>query len=125
MRLILDENLGNRGGELFRDAGHDVATVSSQNLCSAPDPTLIDICREERRCLVTLDLDFGNPLLFKPSEYAGIAVLRFPPKPSPEHLIDMVRTLIAGFRQGEIEGKLWIVQRGKIREYQQPEEEEQ
>jgi hypothetical protein len=26
--------------------------------------------------LVTLDLDFSNPLLFKPSEYSGIAALR-------------------------------------------------
>lgn len=124
MRLKLDENLGNQGAELFRDSSLDVATVSGQGLCSTPDPTLIDICREERRCLVTLDLDFGNPLLFKPSEYAGIAVLRLPPKPSPEDLFETVRTLIVGLRQGEIVGKLWIVQRGKIREYQQPEEEE-
>ena len=27
MKLKLDENLGDRGAELFRQAGHDVATV--------------------------------------------------------------------------------------------------
>lgn len=122
MRVKLDENLGGRGVELFRQTGHDVATVPEQGLCSSLDRTLIEICRTEHRCLVTLDFDFGNPLLFKPSDHAGIAVLRLPAKPSPEDLLDAVRTLIGGLAQRRIEGKLWVIQRGRIREYQ-PEEE--
>jgi len=31
----------------------------------------MEACRAEGRCLVTLDLDFGNPLLFKPSELSA------------------------------------------------------
>jgi predicted nuclease of predicted toxin-antitoxin system len=118
LKVKLDENLGDRGAEYFRQAGHDVATVPEQGLCSSADDKLLGICRAEKRCLVTLDLDFGNPLLFKPEDYAGIAVLRLPPKPNPEDLFDAVRTLIQGLTQKEIEGKLWIIQRGRIREYQ-------
>lgn len=118
MRLKLDENLGTLGVELLRQAGHDVVTVVEQGLCSATDNALITVCLRERRCIVTLDLDFGNPLLFRPSDYAGIAVLRLPPKPAQQDLLDAIRILIAGLAQGEIEGKLWIVQRGHIREYQ-------
>lgn len=124
MSLKLDENLGTRGRDLFLLAGHDVATVPEQGLCSATDTTLIDICRSERRCLVTLDLDFSNPLRFKPSDYAGIAVLRLPAKPTPDDLFDLVRTLIGGLAQQNIEGQLWIVQRGRIRVYQQEERTE-
>jgi hypothetical protein len=29
---------------------------------------LIEMCRDDGRALVTLDLDLGNPLLFKPSD---------------------------------------------------------
>jgi predicted nuclease of predicted toxin-antitoxin system len=43
-----------------------VETVHSQRLSGALDAEVIAICRREQRCLVTLDLDFGNPLLFKP-----------------------------------------------------------
>ncbi len=78
MRLKLDENLGRRGRELFERAGHDVATVAAQRLTSAADREVIEACRREGRCLVTLDLDFANPLRFKPSDYPGISVTRLP-----------------------------------------------
>lgn len=65
MKIKLDENLGQRGAELFRAAGHDVATVPGQGLCSASDRELIMACKAEKRCLVSLDLDFANPLVFE------------------------------------------------------------
>lgn len=66
MRLKLDENLGARGAELLRAAGHDVATVYEQKLGSANDVRVLEVCVGEKRCLVTLDLDFANPLAFPP-----------------------------------------------------------
>lgn len=118
MRLKLDENLGSRGAELFRHAGHDVATVIEQGLCGVFDRDLIKICHDEHRALVTLDIDFGNPLLFRPGDYFGIAVLRLSPRPSHNDLLDTIRTLIRGLARETIEGRLWIVQLGRIRAYQ-------
>ncbi|MBI4334877.1 MAG: DUF5615 family PIN-like protein [Chloroflexi bacterium] len=124
MKLKLDENLGRKVAEALRRVGHDVATVPGEGLCGVHDRALIETCRGERRCLVTLDMEFSNPLLFKPSACEGIAVLRLPPKPEPKDLLDAVDTLIGGLSRGaNIAGKLWIIQRGRVREYQ-PEEEQ-
>jgi predicted nuclease of predicted toxin-antitoxin system len=119
VRLKLDENLGRRCAELLEEAGHDVATVHGQQMCSRSDADLLDACRSESRGLVTLDLDFSNPIRFVPSRTAGIAVLRLPPRAGPSDLSDAVRTLASALAQRRMEGKLWIVQRGRIREYQE------
>jgi len=122
MKIKLDENLGQRGAELFRAAGHDVATVPGQGLCSASDRELIMACKAEKRCLVSLDLDFANPLVFDPAAYAGIAVLRLPATQTPQDLYALTDALIAELVVAPIIGRLWIVEHGRIRQYQPPNE---
>ena len=119
MRIKFDENLGDRGADILRAAGHHVSTVAEEGLYSTSDANLIEICRSERKCLVTLDLDFSNPLRFDPSRYYGIAVLRLSAASWDNDLPDAIRTLAAGLAETAIEGKLWIVRTGRIREYQQ------
>jgi len=123
MRFKLDENLGRRGRDLLTAAGHNVATVFDQNLNQAPDSEIIEVCRQERRCLVRLDLDFGNPLRFKPADYCGIAVFRLPAKFSYEDMSIAIRTLAKAVESESIDKKLWIVERARIRIYR-PESED-
>ena len=83
---------------------------------------MIETCRREGRALVTLDLDFANTLDYRPSEYAGIAVLRLPKKTTPEDLAQTIETFTKGLEQNLLAGKLWIVEKGRIRLYQQNDE---
>jgi predicted nuclease of predicted toxin-antitoxin system len=120
MWLKLDENLGERGRQILEKAGHEVSTVPSQGLTSASDEEVIKCCAEEGRALVTLDLDFANPLRFVPSRFSGVAILRLPEKPTAAHLEILLRTLVAALTVGPLLRRLWIVEFGRVRVYQEP-----
>ncbi|MBZ0256832.1 DUF5615 family PIN-like protein [bacterium] len=121
MKFKLDENLGITIAKIFLDAGYDTETVRQEGLSGASDKKLIQECKEEKRCLVTLDLDFSNPLIFTPTHYYGIAVLRVPVNPSFVDFQIYSRTFLQYLAEHDIRGKLWIVQQNQIRVYS-PEE---
>lgn len=117
MKIKLDENLGNRAVELFRESGHEVSTVIDQGLEGANDDDLIEACRTEERVLVTLDLDFSNVLRYPPERYAGIAVLRLPPPIELETIRERVHVLLRSSEREDLSGRLWIVEQDRIRQY--------
>ena len=115
MKLKLDENLGERGRHILVEAGQDVSTVVDQRMAGAGDADLIEACRHEGRALVTLDLDFANPLRYRQSSFPGIAVLRLPKKASEPDLAYLLGILAEGLRRETLSGSLWIVEPGRIR----------
>lgn len=123
MKLKLDENLNLRGRAFLEAAGHDVSTVVLQGMQGALDDAVIETCRREERALVTLDMDFANPMDYPPDTYAGIAVLRLPGKAAVDDLLQTIETLANGLKNNSLKGRLWIVEPGRIRVYQQDETE--
>jgi Domain of unknown function (DUF5615) len=118
MKFKLDENVDLRILTRLRSAGYDVATVPEQKMISAPDTDLIEVCRQEARCLVTADRDFTNRGRYNPANYSGIAVIRLP---APMQLVDWyaaIDTLIQGLEISSITGKLWVIRNNSIQEYQ-------
>ena len=118
LALKLDENLGTRGARCLGAYGYDVSTVSAQLLEGTLDDALIEICRIEKRCLVTLDLDFSNPIHYPPARYQGIVVLRPPKNPEYKDLISCLEIFGQALQAVQtMSGKLWIVSPIQIREY--------
>jgi len=76
MKFTIDENLPVEVAELLRSQGYDALTVEEQKLAGECDSIIIEVCRQEERILVTLDLDFADIRAYPPQDFAGIMVLR-------------------------------------------------
>ena len=114
MRFKLDENLEGQLASLLTDRGHEADSVVAEGLGGATDERLFAKCAADRRVLITLDLDFADPLRFPPAGGPGIMVLR----PRRNTLAMIRATLTAGLPALEwnrIEGALWIVEPDRIR----------
>ena len=76
MNFKVDENLPVEVAELLNHAGYDAITVSEQNLIGTSDINLAELCRKEKRIIVTLDTDFADIRAYPPNDMFGIIVMR-------------------------------------------------
>lgn len=114
MFFKVDENLPVELAELLVEWGHEAKTVWDEKLQGTRDDVLIDICRHEKRVLVTLDIDFSDIRAYPPQEYEGIIVLRIGSQ-SKKNVLNVFQRIGPLFSHEPIKGRLWIVESDAVR----------
>ena len=114
MKVKLDENLPRAALDLFRTVGADASSVHDQGLVGRPDDHIAEVCRSERRTIVTLDLDFSDIRSFPPRAYAGIIVLR-PKTSSKRAVVLLLDAFLSEHAQQSFDGRLFIVSPDRVR----------
>lgn len=114
MLFKVDENLPVELAELLVEWGHEANTVWDEKLQGTSDDVLIDICRHEKRVLVTLDIDFSDIRAYPPQEYEGIIVLRIGSQ-SKKNVLNVFQRVEPLFSHEPIKGRLWIVEPDVVR----------
>lgn len=76
MKFKLDESFPSSIQPWLVSRGHDCHSVFDEKLAGSSDRHLIEICRKERRHLLTQDLDFGDIVTYPPGDYTGSIVFR-------------------------------------------------
>lgn len=123
MKFKLDENFGKRIKELFIEQGYDTETIFDEKLQGSDDKTVFDTCVKEKRCLVTLDLDFSDVINFPPEHSNGIVVIRAAAQLSFQLINMLVKQFLRTVKSEDLKGKLWIVEPNRIRIHQRNDSE--
>jgi len=116
VRFKLDENLDLRLVSLIEEGGHDVDSVHGEGLSGSSDEVVYEACVRDRRILISLDLDFANPIRFPPAATPGIIVVR-PPRPVLPQIRATLAAALPDLQTRQLDGRLWIVEPGRIRVY--------
>lgn len=114
MRLKVDENLPREVCDLLSGAGHDAISVGQQGLGGADDPRIYQLCQDERRALITLDVDFANVRAYDPKSSSGVIVLRLA-RQDKRRVLDTVASTLPMLEREPLEKRLWIVEEHRIR----------
>lgn len=114
LRFKIDENLPAEVATLLTDSGHDASTVLEQRLSGYPDSQISQVCQQEQRIIVTLDLDFSDIRLYPPQEYSGIVVFRLV-QSSKRQVLEATRRLLPLLDKEMLTGRLWIVDETRVR----------
>ena len=113
-RFKVDENLPREVQALLLNAGHDAQTVHDERLVGHSDAQILDVCLNEDRVLVTLDLDFSDIRQYLPLSHRGIWVLR-PETQSIDNTLSVLKGALALVADEPTTNRLWIVEPGRVR----------
>jgi predicted nuclease of predicted toxin-antitoxin system len=114
MRLKIDENLHPDVATYLRGQGHDAATVWDESLRGTADSNLAQVCQQEGRALITMDLDFADIRSYPPEQYPGLIVLRLASQ-SRAHVMRSVARIEDMLREEKVAGKLLVVDETSVR----------
>jgi predicted nuclease of predicted toxin-antitoxin system len=76
MKLKLDENLSRHLKPILAGLGHDVLTAADENLLSRPDTAIARAAKDEKRMLLTLDIEFADLRKYPPGSHPGVILFR-------------------------------------------------
>jgi len=114
MKFKVDQNLPIEVVRLLEDNGHNALTVLVQNLGGEPDSRIAQVCKKEKRVLITLETDFSDIRTYPPAEFFGLIVLRLNTQDKP-HLLSVMTRLINILSKEPLDSRLWIVEEGRVR----------
>ena len=114
MKFKVDENLPLDVVQILRTNGYDALSLDDQNMVGTTDDNIANVCQEEERAIVTLDLDFSDMRRYPYQEYAGIIVIRVR-RQDRYHIISVFEKVLPLLEKEKLAGCLWIVEEKRVR----------
>ena len=114
MTIFADECINKDTLDALENKGIKIIRVSDVNLGSASDGEIFRYALTNNYILFTFDKDFGNILRFDIGSSSGIVIV-YIENMRKEEIINNTLYLFNKFTQSQLKGRLFIVEKGKIR----------
>jgi len=113
-KFLADENIFPAIVRFLREKGFDVKDLREAGLLGAKDEEIALFALREKRVLVTFDKHFANVLLYPPSKYHGIIVIRIHP-PLLTDIMDALDRFLQSFNPANLDRVLVVLERRGFR----------
>lgn len=119
MRLIADLHIAPRTVDYLKTHGHDVLRVPEVLPATAPDTQIIEYALQDRRTILTQDLDFSAEIALSGRTYPSVILLRL----SSSHIesVNMVlMRVLSRLEQDVLDGALITIEDHRVRRRRLP-----
>ena len=120
MKFKLDENLPESLVARLQSLGHDVDTVMSEGIAGHDDDAVWSHAEQDKRFLITQDLDFSDTRRFLPGTHPGSRLVRLK-DPGGLALTACVSDFFASRTDKDLTGCFIVLTRNKVRIRRPPE----
>jgi predicted nuclease of predicted toxin-antitoxin system len=114
-RIKLDENFPPSSVSYFTDHKFDATSVFHQQISGIDDDNLYQLCKKEKRILVTFDLDFANIIRYPSQDTKGIIVYRLRKKVTIADILAACSTIVEVLKNNETDRSLLVIEGRKLR----------
>jgi predicted nuclease of predicted toxin-antitoxin system len=113
MRFLADMGVDRRVVRWLQERNHDSVHLGDQGLQRLPDPQVFNKAYEERRIILTFDLDFGEIAAFSRGRVVSVVLFRLH-NTRTAHVIDRLEPRFA-FRKVLEKGAIVVVEESRCR----------
>lgn len=119
MRLIADLHIAPRTVNYLKTLGHDVLRVPEVLPATAPDTQIIEYALQDRRTILTQDLDFSAEIALSGRTFPSVVLLRLSSS-RVEFVNRILLDVLPQLEEDALAGALIIVEDHRIRSRQLP-----
>lgn len=114
MRFLADMGVPRRVAERLGNAGHEVVHLRDRGLHRAPDGDIYRLATEERRIVLTFDLDFGEIAARCVGPWSSVIVFRLVDA-SSDHVSERLEATLARTGAALEAGAVVVIEEGRCR----------
>lgn len=114
MKFLADMGISQTTVKWLKEQGFDAVHVRNMDMHRASDPEILQKARNDKRIVLTCDLDFGEILSASGEDCPSVIIFRLENE-TPEHVNKRLKQVLPESTEALIKGAIVVVEEGRHR----------